>query len=228
MLGNNVPKQSSDPASIFAGAVSMMKVKASFVEEAYDFTGRAAELMERMAETGALTQTAAATALRCNRQAAGGAAKSLWFAGMLDIYNVFSRTVHGTNAQFQLWVARGCRPPADAKEACRLAILGLFYAHARLEMPGFGWRLLHHKGRPPMAEVSFASRDGEVVKWMVDAPRLGEDPATEADIYIYPTPEDAEQKTPAGKRYTWDLAVMGARPDELRKNVRLKKILQPA
>jgi hypothetical protein len=222
-MPEHVSEQKSEPDSIFADGVSMVKARASFLEEACDFTGRASGLMERMVEAGALTQTAAAAALGCGRHEAGGAAKSLWFSGMIDRYNVFSRSVRGLNALFQLWVVKGCPPPADAREACRMAVLGLFYGHAKIEMPGFGWRLLCRKGRPVMAEVSFTNKDGEPVKWLLDAPRMGEEPALEADIAIFPTLEDAEQKTPAGKRYTWDLAVMSARPDELRNVVRLRK-----
>ena len=215
--------------SFYARGVYLVKMKAGVMEEGRDFTGKAAELMECMVDAGALTQTAAALALRCNRQEAGRAAKSLWFAGMMDIYNVLSQNASSTtNAQFQLWVIKGCQAPADAREACRLAILGLFYGHAKIEMPGFGWRLVRRHGWPVMAEVGFANKDGEVVKWLVDAPRMDEEPVPEADLVIYHDPEDADQKTPAGKRYVWDLAVVGARPDELRKAVKLKKILQPA
>lgn len=209
--------------SIFAEGLGLIKARASFVEEAHDFTGKASEVMEIMMEAEAMTQTAAAVGLACNRQKAGGAAKSLWLSGMLDIYNVFSRDVNGVNAQFQLWVAKGCKPPADAREACRLAVLGLFYAHAKIEMPGFGWRLKRGPARPVMAEVAFAHRSGEAVKWLVDAPRVGEDPSPDADIAIFPSAEEAERKTSVGKRYTWDLAVVHAQPDELRRAVILKK-----
>jgi hypothetical protein len=161
--------------------------------------------------------------MRRNRQSAGRAANSLWRAGMIDIYNVLSRNVNGFNAQFQLWVIKGDQPPADAWEACRLAILGLFYGHAKIEMPGFDWRLIHRPGRPVLAEVSFDGKDGEAMRWLIDVPRQSEDPVPEADIFIYPTHEDALQKTLAGKRYTWDLAVVGARPDEFRYAVKLKK-----
>jgi hypothetical protein len=210
--------------SFYARGVYLDKMKASDMEERGDCAGKAVALIECLAEAGALTQTAAAVALRRNRQEMGAAAKGLWLAGVVDIYSVFSQNAPGTaNAQFQLWVAKGCRHPADAGDACRQAVLGLFYAHARLEMPGFGWRLVRRPGRPVLAEVSFASKDGEAIRWLVDAPRLGDDPAPEADIFIYPDCEDAEQKTPAGKKYTWDLAIVGARPDEFSRAVKLKK-----
>lgn len=110
-------------------------------------------------------------------------------------------------------MAKGCQPPGDATEACRLALLGVFFGHAKIEMPGFGWRLLRRPSRPAMAEVSFNDKDGNLIKWVIDAPRLGEEPVPEADLFIYPALETAKQKTPAGKRYTRDLAVIAARPD---------------
>ncbi len=214
-------KQRSD--SIYARGVCMVKMKPSAMEKGRELTGKVLDLLECLKEAGALNQTAAATAMRRNRQAAGQAANSLWRAGMIDIYNVLSRDVNGFNAQFQLCVAKGGQPPADAGEACRLAILSLFYGHAKIEMPGFGWRLIHRSGRPVLAEVSFDGKDGAALRWLIDTPRQNEDPVPDADIFIYPTHEDALQKTPAGKRYTWDLAVVGARPDEFRYAVKLKK-----
>ena len=210
--------------SIYAQGMGMVKMKPGVKEERISFTGRTLELMECLAEAGALTKSAAAMALRCSRQKVGEAGNTLWRSGAINAYNVFSLDVSGVTAQFQLWIARGCRPPADAQEVCRLAALGLFYGHAKIEMSGFGWRLIRRPGRPVMAEVSFTSKDGGTVKWLIDAPRMGDAPAPEADLFFYPTLEDAEQKTPVGKRYTWDLAVMNARPDELRNAVKLKKI----
>jgi hypothetical protein len=75
-----------------------------------------------------------------------------------------------------------------------------------------------------MAKVRLDGNDGNVTRWVIDAPRIGEEPAPEADLLIYPTREEAEQKTPAGKRYTWDLAVIAARPNELRNAVKLKRM----
>ncbi len=209
--------------SIYAQGMGMVKMKPGAKEERINFKGKTLELMECLTEAGALTKSAAATALRCSRHKVGKAGKALWRSGAINAYNVFSRDVSGVTTQFQLWTARSGQPPADAKEACHLAILGLFYSHAKIEMPGFGWRLIRRSGRPVMAEVSFTNKDGEMVKWLIDAPRRGDVPAPEADLIICPTLEDAEQKTPAGKRYAWDLAIMSARPDELRNAVKLKR-----
>lgn len=58
--------------------------------ESIDYTGRAFELMEMLAEATALTTGAAATALGCSRQTAGTAFNSLWWAGMVRWVNVFA------------------------------------------------------------------------------------------------------------------------------------------
>ncbi len=210
--------------SIYAQGVGMVKMKPGAREERISFTGKALELMECLTEAEALTKSAAAIALRCSRQKVGKAGKALWRSGVINAYNVFTQDISGVNTRFQLWTAKSCRPPADAQEACRLSMLGLFYGHAKIEMSGFGWRLIRRPGRPVMADVSFTNKEGGTAKWLIDAPRMGDAPAPEADLFFYPTLEDAEQKTPVGKRYTWDLAVMNARPDELRNAVKLKKI----
>ncbi len=210
--------------SFYAQGVGVIKMKAGTMDNKRSFTGKTLELLECMMQAGALTKSAAATALRCGRHEAGNVGKTLWYSGMIDIYRVYSRDTSGNNVQFHLWVAKDCQPPANATEACRLALLGIFFGHAKIEMPGFGWRLLRRPSRPAMAEVRLDGKDGNVIRWAIDAPRMREDPVPEADLLIYPTREDAEQKTPAGKRYTWDLAVIDARPDELRNAVKLKKM----
>jgi hypothetical protein len=152
----------------------------------------------------------------------GSAGKALWRSGAIDIYNVYSRGANGTNAQFYHWVIKGCQPPGNATEACRLASLGLFFGHAKNEIPGFSWQLLRRPGRPVMAELNLVNKDGNAIRWVIDAPRLDEEPTLEAELFIFPSHEDALQKAPAGKRYTWDLGIVGAGPDELRYAVKLK------
>ncbi len=149
----------------------MVKIKPGASEVRINFQGKTLELMGCLTEAGALTKSAAAMALRCSRHKVGKAGKALWRSGAINTYNVFSQDISGVNTQFQLWTAKSCQPPADAQEACRLAMLGLFYGHAKIEMPGFGWRLLRRSGRPVMAEVSFTNKEGEMVKWLIDAPR---------------------------------------------------------
>ena len=213
--------------SRFANGIWMDRLQRGRVEQAYGCTGKGPELAECLREAGAMTLTAAAAALGCGRLEAGGAAKSLWSSGMLEIFRVFSKDRYGVSAQFQLWLVKGSQPPVDAREGCRLAALALFYGHARSEMPGFGWRLTRGPRQPVMAEVTFRNAEDETVRWLVDVPRRGQEPWPEADLFIFPTRGEAQRQTPVGKRYTWDLGVINARPDELREAVKLKKILGP-
>ncbi len=108
-MSDNKAREMQRNGSIYARRVCMVKMKPSAMEGGRDLTGKVLDLLECLKEAGALNQTAAAIAMRHNRQSAGRAAKSLWRSGMIDIYNVLSRDVNGFNAQFQLWVARGCR-----------------------------------------------------------------------------------------------------------------------
>jgi hypothetical protein len=124
--------------SFYAQGVGMIKMKANAIRNGHGFTGKTLGLLECMTQAGALIKSAATTALRCGRHEASNAGKALWHSGMIDIYNVYSRDVSMNNAQFHLWVAHGCPSPGDATEACRLAVLGIFFGHAKIEMPGFG------------------------------------------------------------------------------------------
>jgi hypothetical protein len=217
-------QRKNEPVSIFADGVWMVRMRPNGLVGDFGFTEKASELTEIMAEAGMMTQTAAAAALGCGRHEVNGAARSLWFSGMMDVYCVVSKDAQGANSQFHLWVLRGHKPPADAREACRMAVLALFYGHAIIEMPGFGWKVTRGPGRPVVAEVRFRNPKGENVRWVIDAPRRGEEPLPEADLYIFPAAEQAEEKTPAGKSCTTDLEIAWARPGELRKAVKAKHL----
>ncbi|MDA8336344.1 MAG: hypothetical protein M0Z41_15380 [Peptococcaceae bacterium] len=208
-----------DKDSRFANGIWPARMRSGRMEPSSDCPGKGPELLECLREAGAMTRTAAAAAPCCGRYEVGTVAKSLWRAGMLEMFSVFSRDRYGVGARFELWLVGGAKPPAGAREACRLAALALFYGHAGTEMPGFGWKLTRIPRRPVMAEVTFRNAH-EPVRWLVDAPRRGEAPRPEADLFIFPTRGEAERKTPAGKRYTWDLAVINARPDQLREAVK--------
>ena len=107
--------------SIYAQGTGMVKMKSGAMEEGINFTGRTLELMECLAEAGALTKSAAAMALRCSRHKVGKAGNTLWRSGAINAYNVFSLDVSGVTAQFQLWIARAASPlPTPKKCAASL------------------------------------------------------------------------------------------------------------
>jgi len=183
--------------------------------ESIDYTGRAFELMEMLAEATALTTGAAATALGCSRQTAGAAFNSLWWAGMARWVNVFAE-IGQLKGQFRLWYPADARPPKDAQEACRLAAMGLFYALAKNEVPGFKWRAIRNGKNGVTAEMHFTI-SGNTTQWIIDAPRRDENPTPHADVYIFPTIEEGKTLTPPGKMYTADELLFT--PGELRRKI---------
>ncbi|MBO8128919.1 MAG: hypothetical protein H0Z39_06940 [Peptococcaceae bacterium] len=166
--------------------------------EARDFSGRAWELLQALCESGGLTTGAAAMAVNCSRQTASNGMKTLWYAGMAEWYDVQS-----TVGMFRLWLPVEARPPRDAQEACRMAVLGLCYSLAKHEVPGFRWQLTRNGKSHAMATLEFHGQNGPE-RWLVDAPRTEQEPTATADLYIFPTETEAKEMTPAGKRYTTD------------------------
>ncbi|BCV20403.1 hypothetical protein [Moorella sp. Hama-1] len=183
--------------------------------ESLDFTGRASELIMCLSEALALTTGAAAIALSCHRKVAGSAMNSLWWSGMVRWVNVFAE-MGQYQGQFRLWYRADARPPRDAQEACRLAALGLFYALAKKEVPGFKWQVMRNGKNGILAEMQFDSNSG-ANKWLIDAPRRDENPHPQADVYIFPTLLEGETLTPAGKMYTADELLF--EPGELRRKI---------
>ena len=88
--------------SFYAQGVGVIKMKAGAIDNKRSFTGKTLELLECMMQAGALTKSAAATALRCGRHEADNAGKPLWYSDMIDIYNVYSRDMNMNNTQFHL------------------------------------------------------------------------------------------------------------------------------
>lgn len=189
--------------------------------EQIDYTGRAFELMEILAEATALTTGAAATALGCSRQTAGTSFNSLWWAGMTRWVNVFAE-IGEYKGQFRLWYPADNKPPKNAQEACRLAVIGLFYALAKNEVPGFKWRTIRNGKHGATAEMQFTVNEN-ITQWVIDAPRRDENPSEQADVYIFPTTYEAKTMTPAGKMFTSDELLFS--PGELRRKIFQKKPL---
>jgi hypothetical protein len=166
-----------------------------------------------LAETLMLTTGAAATVLGCHRKVAGSALNSLWWAGMVCWVNVFAE-MGQYKGQFRLWFPADVRPPKDAQEACRMAALGLFYAGAKKEVPGFRWQVVRNGRTGVVAEMKFVGAGG-LERWLVDAPRRGEELLPQADVYIFPGLQEAQSAVPPGKMYTADEVLTA--PGELRK-----------
>jgi hypothetical protein len=158
--------------------------------------------MEVLASAQALTSGAAAIALDCSRRTAATAFNGLWWAGMARWVNVFAANSAGQKGQFRLWFSADARPPRSAQEACRLAALGFFFARAKGEVPGFKWQVIR-MNTGAVAEMQYVAAD-QIEKWLIDAPRHGEEPISNADVYIFPSVRDGRELAPSGKTFTAD------------------------
>ncbi|MQL52769.1 hypothetical protein GFC01_10945 [Desulfofundulus thermobenzoicus] len=134
---------------------------------------------------------------------------------MVRWVNVFAE-IGEYKGQFRLWYPADARPPKDAQEACRLAALGLFYALAKNEVPGFKWRVTRNGKNGVTAEMLFTVSNN-ISRWVIDAPRRDENPIPGADVYIFPTIGEGKTLTPVGKMYTADELLFT--PGELRRKI---------
>lgn len=108
---------------------------------------------------------------------------------------------------FKLWLPMDIKVPRNSQEACRLAMLGIFFSQAYKEIPNLRWRLIRNNKAPVLGEMTFTGKHGEE-KWIIDAPRRGEKPQEKATLYIFPTIEEAVSLAPKGKKFTSDLFLL--------------------
>lgn len=203
--------------SIFADGKSIFISRTPAEIESRDFNGKAMEIMSLLSEAEAVTITALSIAAGYNRQLVQKSLTSLWHAGLARWVAV--ATAMGI---FKLWLCADTRPPKTPDEACRMAVLGMYFALARKEVPGFEWRLIRGKRAAAHAEMSLIMKANEEKgKVLIDAPRRGDKMLDGADIYIFPTHEEAAM-TPVGKRYTTDLAIL-INGESLKQKILLKE-----
>ena len=125
----------------------------------------------------------------------------LWQAGLVK-----QLAIATDHTVFKLWTTADRKPPATAQEACRMAVLGAFYALAARETPDFGWRLIRDSRYMVVGEMSFTGRNGRE-KWLIDAPRRGEIMIDNAQAYVFPTLEEARAAVPPGTPFTSDICL---------------------
>jgi len=207
----NQNRKSSESDSPFARGIGLKARCRGPGIEAKDYSGRAFEILQALAEAGALTHKGAEILLGNKRWAANKALTALWYAGMANWYDVISET-----GVFRLWVPAETVVVKNPQEACRLAALGLFYALAKNEVPGFKWRMIRNGKNGVTAEMHFTI-SGNTTQWIIDAPRRDEDPVPHSDVYIFPTINEGKTLTPAGKMYTADELLFT--PGELRRKI---------
>ncbi|PHJ36871.1 hypothetical protein P378_19980 [Desulforamulus profundi] len=194
-----------DSAFAYGTAVSISRLPVEIISQ--DFGGRAFEVLQYMEEAEFLLSLSLANLIKENRYAVNKSINSLWYAGLIRWISV-----SGNNAIFKIYMTVDSRPPKDPNEACRLATLSLFYALAKKEVPGFGWRLIRSKDTPVMAEMSYINRETkELSKMIIDAPRRGEKPHPDAQLIIFPTDDEAKALmagTKQTKQITSDLRLL--------------------
>lgn len=194
-----------DSAFAYGTAVSISRLPVEIISQ--DFGGRAFEVLQYMEEAEFLILTSITKLLNDSRFIASKSINSLWYAGLVRWINVSAN-----NSIFKIYMTVDTRVPKGPNEACRLATLGLFYAYAKKEVPGFGWRLIRSKETPIMAEMSYINRETkELSKMIIDAPRRGEKPHPDAQLIIFPTDDEAKTLmagTKQSKQITSDLRLL--------------------
>lgn len=142
--------------SIFAIGRNMAAVKPPPEIESIDFNGKAFEVLQHLNESEAITVNAMMILMGCNRKTVQNSMMSLWYAGLSKYVAVATNL-----GMFKLWMASETRQPKTPSEACRMAALGYFYAHAKKEVPGFEWKMVKRKNKEVYAEMSVTKNSTE-------------------------------------------------------------------
>ncbi|WP_018086964.1 hypothetical protein [Desulfurispora thermophila] len=193
--------------SVFAKGMSMTTLKAPVEIESVDYGGYSYQIVQLLAEAEAFPVLPLTYLLECNKKAVEMSLMSLWHARIVNRLLLWTRSKSLTHV-CKLWVATDVSMPKTPDEACRLAALGLFYAKAKKEIPGLEWKL-YRNTKSTRAEMTLQPPGKGKLKLTVAAPRRDEQPG-EADIYIFPTPGEAQQFAASlkGKRFTSDLLLL--------------------
>lgn len=193
--------------SMFAKGINMNIGRVPVEIESTDYGGYSFQISQYLAEAEALTLFSLSHLLECNKKSVEKSLMCLWHARLVNWASVFVQTALGMRV-FKLWVATDVSMPKTPAEACRLAALGFFYAKAKKEIPGLEWKL-YRNTKSTRAEMTLQPPGKGKLKLTVAAPRRDEQPG-EADIYIFPTPGEAQQFAASlkGKRFTSDLLLL--------------------
>ena len=147
--------------------------------------------------------------LGCSRSSAQKLMAKMWQARLVKCIEI--ATYSTPSMTFKLWVNSVSGMPKNANEACRLAVLGAFYGRIKKEQAELEWIIVKRSKEKKQVTATMAfvpAGKKDKVTLTVDAPRRGEKPNPDADIYIFPTTEEAKLYTPPGKRFTTDLVLM--------------------
>lgn len=160
-------------------------------------------------EGESLTVTAIAMLMKCSRMKAKNIIENLWMSRLVKCVEVVTNTK--PERFFKLWMESTKNLPKNANEACRLAVLGMFYSRTKNSLSEYEWSVIrrNREKKHATAIMTFLpSGKKEKTALCIDAPRRGEKPNPDADIYIFPTNDEARIYTPPGKRFTTDFILM--------------------
>ncbi len=171
------------------------------------------ELIKYFSEAEYLTATSIAILMGASRMKVQKHLGDIWKKRVVKCVEVLANTK--PERVIKLWMPSTSALPKNAMEACRLAALGAFYGRAKNILADFEWGIMRSKDRKTLAAemVYLPSGEKEKTRLVVDAPRRGEKPNAEADIFIFPSVEEAMIFTPAGKRYTADMMLLNRNID---------------
>ena len=148
------------------------------------------EILKHLSIGAGLTANSLARITGKHKTIVGKDLAKLWEAGL-----VRQLAVATDSAVFKLWTTADSRWPTTAQEACRMAVLGAFYALALKEAPDFAWRLDRNSQGQIVGEMTFTGKSGRET-WLIDVPRRGETCTGNAQVYIFPTMAEAEATVP--------------------------------
>ncbi|MCL5290686.1 MAG: hypothetical protein M1489_06645 [Firmicutes bacterium] len=170
-------------------------------------------LIKYISEAEYLTATSIATLMGASRMKIQKYLGDIWKTRVVKCIEVLANTK--PERVFKLWMISTTILPKNAMEACRLAALGAFYGRAKNLLTDFEWGIVRSKDRKALTAemVYLPSGEKEKTRLVIDAPRRGEKPNADADIFIFPSVEEAMIFTPAGKRYTADIMLLNRNID---------------
>ena len=162
------------------------------------FSVKTYEILKHLSMGTALTANSLARIAGKHKTVINKGLVRLWQAGMVK-----QLAVATDYTIFKLWTTADAKLPDSAQEACRMAVLGAFYAMASQEAPDLTWQLIRNNRFKVIGEMTFAGHEGRQ-KWLIDVPRRGETITEGAQVYIFPTMEEAGKITPKGAYFTSD------------------------
>jgi hypothetical protein len=200
---------SRDSAFALGTAVKHLKYPADIKN--IEYNNRVYDALKFLKEAEYLPVSSIGILLGRSRGIAQKLTVNMWKARLVKCIEV--ATYSTPSMTFKLWINSDSELPRNANEACRLAVLGAFYGRIKKEQPDLEWNLIKSR-RGKIKKYAYSEmvylvgEKKEKNSLLIDAPRRGEKPNLEADIFIFPTLQEAKMFTPKGKRFTTDIILM--------------------